>query len=430
MKWLFALGRRNTGAPTPPTPAQRDAIARQRETNAHAAAADVGADLYAAQVDDSRAWTRWALHCCALVLGAFLLWAALAELDEVTSGNGKIIPTSREQVVQSLESGIVAEILVREGETVDAGQPLLRIDDVRLGSTVKESQSKIDALTLAATRLRAEAQNHDFAAPEDIARRNPSLAHSERQTFAARRRSLETSLAAQGQSLKLAQEELRITEPLAARGLVSELEVMRVQRAIVEHRGRIAELSGKFRADAAAELTRVEAELGAQSAAIVGRQDSLKRTVLTAPKRGIVKNVRVTTVGGVVQSGQDLLEIVPLDDTLLVETRIRPADIAFLRPGLPAIVKISAYDASIYGWLEGELLQISADSLRDEVRREETYYRALVRTRNAALRTADGKHLPIIPGMQAQVDIRTGKKSVLSYLFKPVFKAREALRER
>jgi adhesin transport system membrane fusion protein len=248
--------------------------------------------------------------------------------------------------------------------------------------------------------------------------------------LAARRGALESTISGLQQSLQLATDELAMTEPLAAKGLVSDIDVLRLRRTIAELRSRIAEASSKFRAEASIELGRVEADLGTQNATLTGRADSYKRAVLRAPKRGVVKNMRITTVGGVVQSGQDVLEIVPLDDTLLIETRIRPADIAFLRPGLKAIVKITAYDSGIYGWLEGDLIQISADTLRDDIRREDTYYKVMVRTNSSALKTSNGHHFPIIPGMQASVDIKTGEKSVLAYLFKPVLRAREALRER
>jgi adhesin transport system membrane fusion protein len=230
--------------------------------------------------------------------------------------------------------------------------------------------------------------------------------------------------------LKLATEELRITEPLAAQGMVSDIEILRIRRTIAEAKGRMAEMTGKFRADAASEASKVESDLAAQTAGLTSREDSFKRTVLRAPKRGIVKNVSVNTVGGVVQSGQALLEIVPIDEKLLIEARVRPADIAFLRPGLTAVVKITAYDATQYGWLSGSVIQISPDTLRDEVRRDEFYYRVVVKTDQSALSSPAGQRLPIIPGMVAQVDIKTGEKSVLSYLFKPVLKAREALRER
>ena len=241
---------------------------------------------------------------------------------------------------------------------------------------------------------------------------------------------METNLASQLQNLKISQEELAITEPLAAKGLVSDIDVLRIKRSIADVRGRINELHDKYKADASAELARIEGDLGSQSATLAGRADAFKRTVLYAPKKGVVKNIRVNTLGAVVHTGQDILEIVPLEDNLLVETRIRPTDIAFLRPGLPAIVKLSAYDAGIYGWLEAEVMQISPDTLRDEIKRDETFYRALVKTKTTGLKTPQGELLPIIPGMQAQVDIKTGQKSVLSYLFKPVLRMREAFRER
>jgi adhesin transport system membrane fusion protein len=282
----------------------------------------------------------------------------------------------------------------------------------------------------AAVRLRAESQGSALTFPDAMQKRRGALLQSERDTFEAKRRALESTVNAQQQALRLAQDELRITEPLAAKGLVSDLDVLRIQRTLLDARSRITEVQTKYRADAAAELARIEGELGTQNATLVGREDSFRRTVLRASKRGIVKNIRVNTVGGVVQPGQDILEIIPIDDSLLIETRIRPSDIAFLRPGMAATVKITAYDSGVYGWLDGQLLQLSPDTLRDEVRREETYYRVIVKTQSATLLTPDGRSLPIIPGMLAQVDIKTGQKSVLSYLFKPVLRAREALRER
>ncbi|MBP6277036.1 MAG: HlyD family efflux transporter periplasmic adaptor subunit [Limnohabitans sp.] len=405
-------------------------IKRLRHENQSQADLDLVDDVYAATLRERQPVLRWGLYSMALVLIVFVLWAAWAQLEEVTTGSGKVIPTSREQVIQSLESGILAEIMVSEGDTVELDQALLRIDDVRQGASVKEGQSKVDALLAAASRLRAESQGSALAFPADLQRRAPDLTRNERDTFDARRRSLDASLVAQQQALRLANDELRITEPMAAGGLVSDVDVLRIKRTIAEAKGRLSELSGKFRADAAVELARVESELAGQRAGLTSREDSFRRTVLRAPKRGVVKNIRINTVGGVIQPGQDLLEIIPMDDSLLIETRIRPSDIAFLRPGMEAIVKVTAYDSAIYGWLPAKLVQISPDTLRDEVRRDETYYRALVRTDAAALKTPDGKSLPIIPGMLAQVDIKTGQKSVLSYVFKPVLRAREALRER
>lgn len=405
-------------------------ILRLRGENQAQADLDLVDDVYAATLRERQPAVRWGLYSTVLVLLVFVAWAAWAQLEEVTTGSGKVIPTSREQVIQSLESGVLAEILVSEGDTVEADQPLLRIDDVRQGASVKEGQSKVDALLAAAARLRAESQGGALVFPAEVQRRAPELIRNERDTFEARRRSLDGSLGAQQQALRLAQDELRITEPMAAGGYVSDVEVLRIKRTLAEAKGRISELSGKFRAEAAAELARVESELAGQRAGLTSREDTFRRTVLRAPKRGVVKNIRINTLGGVIQPGQDLLEIIPMDDSLLIETRIRPSDIAFLRPGMEAIVKVTAYDSAVYGWLPAKLVQISPDTLRDEVRRDETYYRALVRTDAAALKTPDGKSLPIIPGMLAQVDIKTGQKSVLSYVFKPVLRAKEALRER
>jgi adhesin transport system membrane fusion protein len=405
-------------------------ILRLRGENQAQADLDLVEDVYAATLRERQPSLRWGLYSTVLVLLVFVVWAAWAQLEEVTTGSGKVIPTSREQVIQSLESGVLAEIMVSEGDTVEADQPLLRIDDVRQEASVKEGQSKVDALLAAAARLRAESLGGALEFPVEVQRRAPALIRNERDTFEARRRSLDASLGAQQQALRLAQEELRITEPMAAGGFVSNLEVLRIKRILAEANGRISELNGKFRADAAAELARVESELAGQRAGLTSREDTFRRTVLRAPKRGVVKNIRINTLGGVIQPGQDLLEIIPMDDSLLIETRIRPSDIAFLRPGMEAIVKVTAYDSAVYGWLPAKLVQISPDTLRDEVRRDETYYRALVRTDAAALKTPDGKSLPIIPGMLAQVDIKTGQKSVLSYLFKPVLRAKEALRER
>lgn len=419
---------------THPQPSERQSllerVMRSRAANRAQADLDLMDDLYAAQLHPNQRWLRWGLYMVASVLLVFVVWASLAQLEEVTSGTGKVIPTSREQIIQSLETGVLAEMLVAEGDTVEVDQPLLRIDDVRQNASMREGQTRIDALLAAAARLRAESQGVALNFPPELQKRAPGLIRNERDTYEARRRNLDNSLQAQQQAVRLANDELRITEPMAAKGYVSEVEVLRIRRNLAEARGRLSELTARFRAEAAAELAKVESDMAAQQAVFSSREDAVRRTVLRAPKRGVVKNVRINTVGGVIQPGQDLLEIVPLDDSLLIETRIRPSDIAFLRPGLSAVVKVTAYDSSIYGWLPARLVQISPDTLRDDVRRDETYYRAVVRTDRASLKTPDGKDLPIIPGMLAQVDIKTGHKSVLSYLFKPVLRAREALRER
>jgi adhesin transport system membrane fusion protein len=435
IRWFHKLLQYASRAQTETTKTQPDAavmarIQRLRQENAALAMKDQIVDIYHTQLVTSPALARYSIWSTLLVLVVFTAWAALTTLDEVTSGIGRVVPSSREQVLQSMEAGLVAEVMVKEGQVVQEGQDLVRIDDVKLGSNMQESQSKVHALQAAASRLHAESLGLPLKFPANLINKSPQIVRSETETYNARRRAIDSSLNAMQQALKLSNDELRITEPLAAKGMVSDIEVIRIQRSIAETRGRMLELQTKSRADASAELSRIEAELASQNATLTGRADAYRRTLLKAPKRGIVKNIRVNTVGAVIQSGQEILEIVPLDDKLLIETRIRPVDIAFLRPGLKATVKISAYDSGTYGWLDGELLQISPDTLRDEVKRDETYYRALVQTTASSLQTPNGTLLPIIPGMQATVDIKTGQKSVLSYLFKPVLRMREALRER
>jgi membrane fusion protein, adhesin transport system len=418
------------GSPAAADPVLVQKIKEMRQTNAKQAQWDVYNDIYAAQLNKPRGWQQWGLYATAVVLACFVGWASLSELEEVTSGSGKVIPTSREQVIQILESGVLAELLVAEGDTVQEGQALLRIDDVKQSVNITEGRSKMDALLATAARLRAESRSQSPSFPAELRLRAPLVVSSEQSTYESRLRALQASVASQEQSIRLSQDELRITEPMAAKGLVSDVDVLRIRRALADAKGRIGEMQSKYRADASTELVRVEAELNAQSAQFVGREDSLKRTILRAPKRGVIKNIRVTTLGAVINSGQDILEIIPLGDNLLVETRIRPSDIAFLRPGMDAVVKITAYDSGTYGWLTGKLVLISPDTIKDDVKRDEVFYKVLVRTDVSHLSPANGKILPIIPGMLAQVDIRTGRKSVLDYLFKPLLKAQEALRER
>jgi len=430
LKFLFKTKPKPAVTANAPDPVLMARVMAHRQQNAREALRDQYNDIYLFKLQPPQAWARHSLWATAIVIVAFIVWASVFTLDEVTSGLGKVITTSREQVVQSMESGVVAEIMVKEGQHVEQGQALMRINDVKIGSNMQETKARINALRAASVRLKAESLGKTKLSAADFSGITADLIQSEIDTFQARRKALEGNLASQLQNLKISQEELQLTEPLAAKGLVSDIDVLRIKRSLAETRGRINEINDKFKADASSELSRIEGDMGSHTATLAGRTDAYKRTIVYSPKKGIVKNIRVNTLGAVVQSGQDILEIVPVEETLLIETRIRPTDIAFLHPGLPATVKLTAYDSGIYGWLEAEVLQISPDTLRDEVKRDETYYRALVKTSTTALKSPNGEMLPIIPGMQAQVDIKTGKKSVLSYLFKPVLKIREAFRER
>ncbi|WP_139159564.1 HlyD family type I secretion periplasmic adaptor subunit [Pseudomonas sp. D1-3] len=399
-----------------------------------------------------------------------LLWANFAEVDEVTRGEGKAIPSSRVQKIQNLEGGIVSELFVHEGQVVEAGTPLLRLDDTRFASNVGETEADRLSLAMRVERLSAEVEGRELAIPEDIAAKAPGLAQSERALFLSRQQQLQDEIAGlqeqltqrrqevrefvskQSQfrnSLELLRQEIRMSEPLVAEGAVSPVEVLRLKRAEVESRGqleatglaipraeaaikeverKIDETRGRFRSEALTQLNEARTDLSKIESTGKALEDRVNRTLVTSPVRGIVKQLLVNTIGGVIQPGSDMVEIVPIDDTILVEARIRPQDIAFLHPGQEAVVKFTAYDYTIYGGLKAKLEQIGADTVTDE--EGNSFYLIKLRTEKSHLGTEEHPLL-IIPGMVTSVDIITGKKSVLSYLLKPIIRARaEALRER
>jgi membrane fusion protein, adhesin transport system len=363
------------------------------------------------------------------LLAATYVWASTSHLEEITKGNARIIPTSREQLVQSLEGGIVAELMVKEGQIVSKGQPLVRIDATKAQSAFAEGKTKALGLKASAARLRSEARGTPLEFPPDVVR-DAEVTRNERSTYAAKKTALEESVSTLKSSRDLIRRELAITEPMVDKGLVAEVEVLRMRRQVNDLDLQIQERINKYRSDAAAELAKVESELGQTSDALTARADQVKRTVIGASVHGTVKNIKINTVGGVVQPGQDIMEIVPLEEQLLVEAKIRPHEVAFLRPGLPATIKISAYDYAIYGGLQGHVELISPDTMKEERKSEDdTYYRVLVRTDSSTLKS-DGKALAIMPGMTATVEIKTGEKTVLDYMLKPVLKVREAMRER
>lgn len=386
-------------------------------------------DMQQALLGERSRVTGVALGLMLATVVASLAWAGLTRVEEITKGEARIIPSSREQVIQSLEGGILQELRVREGDVVAAGQPLLRIDPTKADASFVEGRSKELALRATIARLESEARGTPLRFPPEVAAER-DIVRNERDAYEARRQALEQSTATLKRSKQLLEREIAMTRPMVERGLVAEVELLRMQRQYNELDLQVSERNNKYRADAAAELSRNESELAQLTGILAARKDMLDRTVIRAPLRGTVKNIRVNTVGGVIQPGQDIMEIVPLEDQLLVEAKIPPREVAFLRPGLPAKVKLSAYDYTVYGALDGTVELISADTLREERSRDEaSYYRVLVRTSKSTLRAGD-KDLPIIPGMTASVEVRTGEKSVLDYLLKPVLRGKEALRER
>jgi HlyD family secretion protein/adhesin transport system membrane fusion protein len=390
-------------------------------------------DLQGALIAQKTPFSMIMLYTIALVVVVSLVWAHFARVEEITRGDGKVIPASREQLIQSLEGGILEELNVQEGDIVEKGQILLKIDPTRAGASYGESLSKVQGLKGSIARLRSEAYDTPLSFPPDIAGIE-SIVRDETQAYNARLKTLNESVQALQRSLSLAQNEVSLSEPLARKGLMSDVEILRLKRQANEFSLQIAERTNRFRSDANSELNRLESELAQAEEILRGRQDVMNRTTVVAPVRGTVNNIRVTTRGGVIQQGAEIMTIIPLEDNLLVEAKIKPSDVAFIHPGLPATVKITAYDYAIYGGLTGVVEHLSSDTLIDEEkarqgRGDSTYYRVFVRTNRAALQVKD-KEFPIIPGMVANVEIRTGEKTILSYILKPILKAREAFRER
>lgn len=423
-----------------------------------------------ALIEDAPRVVRLTIWCLVGFVLFVVLWANFAIVDEVTRGEGKAIPSSRLQKIQNLEGGIVAELFAREGQIVEVGDLLLRLDDTRFASNVGETEADRLALTARVERLTAEVEGRDLMMSDSVMRDAPNLANSERALFESRRDQLrdeigglEEQLAQRRQevremsskqeqfrsSLSLLRKEIEMSEPLVASGAISPVEVLRLKRAEVESRGqldattlalprahaaikeiesKISETRGRFRSEALTQLNEARTELSKLESTGKALEDRVRRTLITSPVRGVVKQMLVSTIGGVIQPGSDMVEIVPLDDSLLIEAKVRPQDIAFLHPGQEAMVKFSAYDFTVYGGLKAELEHISADSITDE--EGNSFYLIHLRTDKSHLGT-DEKPLLIIPGMVATVDIITGHKSVLSYLLKPIIRARaEALRER
>jgi adhesin transport system membrane fusion protein len=365
----------------------------------------------------------------AALFAAALLWAWLAQLDEVATGTGRVVPTSREQVIQSLEGGILGKLLVRQDDIVEPGQILAQLDPTQAGSTVEESAAKYQAALAASARLRAEVNQTPLAFPAELDA-YPDLKAAETRLYQDRRGSLSSSIALIDESLGLIRREVGIAESLIEVGAASTVEVIRLRRQRADLELKKADLRSQYIVEARQELAKVTEEVTALAPVVRGRSDTLNRLTLRSPVKGVVKSIEVSTVGGVVPPNGEIMQIIPMGDQLLIEARMSPRDIAFIRPGQRATVKVTAYDYAIYGALEGRVATISPDTIRDEVKPEIFYYLVFVRTDADELVNKAGKRFPIVPGMIATVDVHTGSKTVLQYLMKPFNRAREALRER
>ena len=362
-------------------------------------------------------------------LVVFLAWAYLARLDEVATGSGRVVPTSREQTIQSLDGGILSKLMVEQDDVVTPGQILAQLDPTRSASEVEESAATYRAAQARVARLQAEVGLTPLVFPDPLDD-FPELRATEARLYETRRQSLAQSLKLMDQSLALITEELAIARSLLEVGAASNVEVIRLRRQLSDLELTKSDIRSEYMVQAREELSQAREDMETLSPIMRGRNFSLDTLTLRAPVRGIVKNVDVSTVGGVVPPGGQIMTIIPLDDQLLIEARISPRDIAFIHPGQRATVKITAYDYAIYGGLDGKVVTISPDTIQDEADPQIFYYRVFVRTDASALTNGSGRSFRIVPGMIATADVHTGSKTVLQYLLKPLNRAREALRER
>jgi len=374
---------------------------------------------------------RVLIWASAFAIAGFFAWASWAELDQITRASGQVIASSRNQVIQSLEGGVLDKMLVREGSHVKRGQLLLRFDRTKAEAAYLESAARAAALKATVARLHAEVFGGAPRFPPELAD-YPEFRNNQRILFTKRQSAINEEIAALESSLALVKSELEMNMPLLKSGDVSRAEVLKLQRQVADIQGQITNRRNKYMQDTQTDLAKAQEDLASVMQILAQRKEQFDATEIHALVDGVVRNVRLTTRGGVARPGEEIMQIVPLDDDLIIEAKVRPADIAFVKPGLPATVKLDAYDYTIYGSLKGEVSYISADTLNEEVRgTEQPYYRVQIKTRVSNLSSRNNENIDIQPGMTAMVEIKTGSNTVLRYLTKPIIKTMdESLSER
>ncbi|MBB6155238.1 adhesin transport system membrane fusion protein [Pseudomonas sp. JAI115] len=364
-----------------------------------------------------------------LVLVVFGVWSYFALLDEVTVGAGKVVPASQEQIIESLDGGIILQMLVKKGDLVKKGQVLAKLDPGYFESTVREASVRVDALQASIERLNAEITKTPLVFSARV-QADPELVRQETELYNARKLGIEATVVDLRKTMDLIRAELAMTDPLISKGAASQVTSIRLRRQLSELQSKINEVTSNYYVQAHEALVKAKGEMEAQRAIMAGREEQLGRTVLTSPVDGVIKEIHVTTLGEVLKPGEKLIEIIPLGGELLIETKINPRDIAYIRPGLAANVKLTAYDSSIYGDIKGVVDIVSPDTIRDDVHPDQYFYRVYVRTSSTSIKNKAGIEFPVVPGMVASVEIKTGAKTVADYLFKPLNKFKESLRER
>jgi adhesin transport system membrane fusion protein len=383
------------------------------------------------KIDQTAGTSRVLIWGSTLAIAGFLIWANWAELDQITRANGQVIASSRNQVIQAPDGGVLAALPVREGAVVKRGELLARFDRTRTEAGYLESAAKAAALKATVARLNAEIFGGSPRFPPELAE-YPEFTTTQLALFNKRQAAVSEEIGALEQSRTLIKAELDMNLPLLKTGDVSRAEILKLQRQAADIQGQITNRRNKYLQDTQTDLAKAQEDLAGVLQILAQRKEQLDYTEIRSPMDGVVRNVRLTTLGGVAKPGEEIMQIVPLNDDMIIEAKVRPADIAFIRPGLPASVKLDAYDYTLYGSLDGEVIYISADTLNEEVRgNDQPYYRVQIRTRAHNLAGRHNQRIEIQPGMTATVEIMTGKNTVLRYLTKPITKTiNESLGER
>lgn len=367
---------------------------------------------------------RWLVTLILIGLASFITWSSMFYIDEVAKASGEVIASSRVQIIQSVDGGVLSKLYVKEGDQVEKGQILATLDQTRVGASLGEVDAKRMALKAKIIRLRAEVTKQPHVQfPAELTSDYGAIVDVERSLFRQRQQGLKDELKALEVSVMLSKKELTLTQTLFDQGDASGSELLKAKRMVNEAHSKLINRKNGFMEEVRGELAKSEDELGQIEQAITRNQQIVKDSVFRANESGIVKNVRVTTVGGVLRTGEELMQIVPVDDDLIIEAKVSPADIARVQKGLDASIRFDAFDYTIYGSVAGEVIYVSADTLKEETGRgEEIYYRVHIKAKSKSVVTNTGRPLDILPGMIAQVDIRTGERALIDYLLKPLRK--------